>query len=387
MPRWILFLFLFLFLYLFLPFSSLVMMFHFLSLLFVLFFLPSVVFSADVLLTQDQMQTMLNLHNGARQNTVPPGGNLAALFWSFGLASDAADFAASCPISTNARNVNVAWALRPQGSVRQSPILLNPIDAFRQWQSFGSLYNFNSRTCSNGPAENCAPYLKVVQDYQRFVGCAARACTYTATRDPLGVACPGNSCSADVYVCVYSSSADYDSAPYAQGLQCSSCPGDRPFCSFAVNNGLSPTGGLCTDLNGLLLVGQEPGSSVFFGRRSSDILVYIGMGVGLLGFFAMCYYAHLVRGWYNSGETKLSPRREEGSKYERVAVNNDASAVPMTRINNVSPAQGAGGRGPPPLPSGKPAVLPPNWQVHKDAQGRAYYYNTVTGASQWTLPQ
>ncbi len=336
------------------------------------------------------MQTLLNLHNGARQSTVPPGANIAALYWSFSLASDAADFAASCPQSTNARDVNVGWAKRTAGAVRQSPIQLSPIDAFRQWQSLGSNYDFRAMTCNNGPAENCAGYLKIVQDYQRFVGCSARQCTITAPTDPLGNACLNNQCDADVYVCIYSASADYSSPPYAQGQQCSSCPGDRPFCSYAVNNGLSPTGGLCTDLNGLLSVGEDPDSSVFFGRRSSDFLVYIGMGFGLLGFFAMCYYAHMVRKWYQSGETKLSPRREAGSKYDQISTNSGES-VPMTRLNTVNPAgaagAGAAGGRPPPLPSGKPAVLPPNWQVHKDAQGRAYYYNTVTGASQWTLPQ
>ena len=33
---------------------------------------------------------------------------------------------------------------------------------------------------------------------------------------------------------------------------------------------------------------------------------------------------------------------------------------------------------PPSPPKGKPVVLPPNWKTAKDAEGKMYYYHTVT---------
>jgi len=362
------------------------MLFHPSLLVFLSLFLSliSLVSCQDLLLAQDQMQTMLDLHNGARQSTIPPAANEAALFWSFSLASGAADFAATCPMASNSRDANVGWGVRPT-SVRNTPILLNPIDAFKQWQ-LGTIYNYNTKACGSGPPSDCGPYLKIVSDQQRLVGCAARTCTFSAAADPNGVPCPGNSCVADVYVCVYSQNIDYAFTPYVSGMQCSNCPGDKPFCSYAITNGLSPTGGLCTDTNGLLRVGQEPSDSVFFGRRSTLLMSYVGIGFGCLLALMVFIYAYKVRSWYVSGETKLLPRRSDGSKYEKVALGDDSS-VPMSKMgtNGVSAATSPGGK-PPPLPSGKPTVLPPNWQVHKDSQGRPYYYNTVTGASQWTLP-
>ncbi len=325
------------------------------------------------------MQILLDAHNGARQSTVPPGSNLAALFWDFSIASDAADYAATCPRTTDFLDANVGWV------VHQANNQFNPGEAFKQWQRIGSDYVYSSHTCITGSIQKCAPYLKIVDDAQRLVGCAVKTCQAAlGTVDPNGVAC-GNPCSIDVYVCMYNKDANLGVQPYAPGAQCSACPGDRPFCSYANANGLSATGGLCTDTNGLLKVGQDPSDSVFFGRRSTAIMSYVGMGFGVIIAFALGYYGYKVRMWYNSGETKLSPRREEGSKYERVQLGEVASSN-RTNALGTSAAPASGGRGPPPLPSGKPTVLPPNWQIHKDSQGRNYYYNTVTGASQWTLP-
>lgn len=43
---------------------------------------------------------------------------------------------------------------------------------------------------------------------------------------------------------------------------------------------------------------------------------------------------------------------------------------------------------PPPAPGGDAAseALPPGWSTAKDDNGRVYYLNNATGASQWTPP-
>ena len=36
--------------------------------------------------------------------------------------------------------------------------------------------------------------------------------------------------------------------------------------------------------------------------------------------------------------------------------------------------------------SSNPLALPAVWKMYRDGNGRRFYYNTVTGASEWTLP-
>ena len=46
-----------------------------------------------------------------------------------------------------------------------------------------------------------------------------------------------------------------------------------------------------------------------------------------------------------------------------------------------APAPPAGWRPPPP-----PAALPPNWTEYFNEEGVPYYYNSVTGATEWLRP-
>ena len=47
-------------------------------------------------------------------------------------------------------------------------------------------------------------------------------------------------------------------------------------------------------------------------------------------------------------------------------------AIPLTPVAPLSPRSAAS--------------LPRNWSVHTDAEGGMYFFNTVTGQSQWTKP-
>lgn len=54
------------------------------------------------------------------------------------------------------------------------------------------------------------------------------------------------------------------------------------------------------------------------------------------------------------------------------------SAMPAIEEEDIPP--------PPSPPKGKAIVLPPNWKTAKDAEGKLYYYHTVTRQTQWDPP-
>ena len=103
---------------------------------------------------------------------------------------------------------------------------------------------------------------------------------------------------------------------------------------------------------------------------------------GIFGLF-VCAVVHFV--WVRFKE-RAARKRAGGVTIEAVGLDT-AAAVSSTSATSSSAAGGLV-TPPPPPPLPERAALPPEWTTVNDAaSGRAYYYNTRTGHTQWTRPK
>jgi hypothetical protein len=352
---------------------------------------------------------MLDAHNTLRgAASGPPANNLRALYWDFGLESSAGDDARNTCSQNNppafTGEDTLYAALRSTNGDFQIP----NAEAFIAWGSAIQIYSYSSSpSCSSGNCcsatstlKSCYSYLQMVSDSVKAVGCSVAYCTDGKY---------------DVYVCRYDSSPNAG-LPYSAGLQCSSCPGDAPFCAAIGNNGA-----LCVAQNGICPVGTYP-QTTYFDRQSGTALMIVGVIFGFVALLAVAYYGRFVKNLYDSGETKTV---EYGSntKYSQVASSGydteqknshkpssnttvaDTSSPKSNTVYTATLPSSPPAKKPPALPGSRPgapkpsapaaAVSPPSpaaavpvpWTVQKTDDGKTYYYNTKTGESSWTIPK
>jgi hypothetical protein len=152
---------------------------------------------------QDQ-DTILAMHNGARSSVDPPAGNMMQLTWDESLAASAQAWAQTCPtshsLSRNNVGENLAWGSPSLSATR----------AVQLWLNEKSSYSFGGNTC----AGTCGHYTQAIWADTNRVGCGMQVCGPGSTGNPT-----------TSWVCHYSPAGNYiGERPYQANPSCSLCP-------------------------------------------------------------------------------------------------------------------------------------------------------------------
>lgn len=192
-----------------------------------LFFLFSMIAAlSSSLLTTENKNTFLTLHNQYRSIVDPPAASMLEMKWDESLAFVAQNYSSKCIWKHN--NLRSRQMLQRSG---RRIIVGENIAAGAPYRSIENTmqslmdesknYNFARNTCSGV----CGHYFQIVFEKASKVGCGHTRCASMAGFD----ACKANGC--DFYVCNYEDSFNaFIKRPYKIGFSCQECPSTHPIC-------------------------------------------------------------------------------------------------------------------------------------------------------------
>nr|AAP45197.1 cysteine-rich protease inhibitor [Mus musculus]BAB03453.1 cysteine-rich protease inhibitor [Mus musculus] len=160
-------------------------------------------------LTEDEKQTMVDLHNQYRAQVSPPASDMLQMRWDDELAAFAKAYAQKCVWGHNkerGRRGENLFAITDEGM--DVPL------AVGNWHEEHEYYNFSTATCD--PNQMCGHYTQVVWSKTERIGCGSHFCETLQGVEEANI---------HLLVCNYEPPGNVKGRkPYQEGTPCSQCP-------------------------------------------------------------------------------------------------------------------------------------------------------------------
>lgn len=160
-------------------------------------------------LTEDEKQTMVELHNHYRAQVSPPASDMLQMRWDDELAAFAKAYAQKCVWEHNkerGRRGENLFAITDEGM--DVPL------AVGNWHEEHEHYNLSTATCD--PGQMCGHYTQVVWSKTERIGCGSHFCETLQGVEEANI---------HLLVCNYEPPGNVKGRkPYQEGTPCSQCP-------------------------------------------------------------------------------------------------------------------------------------------------------------------
>ncbi|CAH6789940.1 Pi16 [Phodopus roborovskii] len=160
-------------------------------------------------LTEDEKQTMVELHNFYRAQVSPPASDMLQMRWDDDLAAFAKAYAQKCVWGHNkerGRRGENLFAITDEGM--DVPL------AVENWHEEREHYNLSTATCD--PGQMCGHYTQVVWSKTEKIGCGSHFCEMLQGVEEANI---------HLLVCNYEPPGNVKGRkPYQEGTPCSQCP-------------------------------------------------------------------------------------------------------------------------------------------------------------------
>lgn len=160
-------------------------------------------------LTEDEKQTMVELHNHYRAQVSPPASDMLQMRWDDELAAFAKAYAQKCVWGHNkerGRRGENLFAITDEGM--DVPL------AVGNWHEEHEYYNLSTATCD--PGQMCGHYTQVVWSKTERIGCGSHFCETLQGVEEANI---------HLLVCNYEPPGNVKGRkPYQEGTPCSQCP-------------------------------------------------------------------------------------------------------------------------------------------------------------------
>ncbi|TRZ01150.1 hypothetical protein DNTS_017553 [Danionella cerebrum] len=184
-------------------------------------------------ITEQQMGSIVNLHNILRSRVQPPAAFMKKMVWDESLRIVAEAYAAKCIWEHNPELDNLDLG----ENLFVSTGMINVSQGVQGWFDEYKNYDYNTTFCEEN--KMCGHYTQLVWADTSRIGCATHKCDTLKNL---------NFRKATILVCDYYPPGNYEGEqPYTTGMPCSKCPEHLPVCEdhlcVAENLSEDPNGG------------------------------------------------------------------------------------------------------------------------------------------------